>query len=63
MEWNNKRILLNGTFVTDDEFALEELKMASSNKQKFFGVHPKHGITWQYDISVADTDNPKKKGE
>jgi len=51
-DWNNKEILTNGTFVTDDDYALEVLKMASSPKQWFFGVHKDHGITWRYKVDL-----------
>lgn len=50
MEWNNKTIFINGTTVDGDEFALEKMGLESSQAQWLFGVHPRHRITWSYQL-------------
>lgn len=50
--WNNFVIIGNGTLVSDDDFALEQLGMASRPAQQVFGVHPEHGITWRYTLKL-----------
>ena len=47
------RIISNGSLVSDDDFALEQLGMASSPAQVVFGVHPEHGITWRYELDLS----------
>jgi len=47
-------VLVNGSFVGADEFALRKLKRASAPKQLVFGLHEKHGITWRYQIQLSD---------
>ena len=51
--WNNFEIIGNGSLVSDDEFALRELGMASMPAQQVFGVHPEHGITWKYTLRLS----------
>ena len=50
IRWSQKRIFTNGTFVDGDEFALENLGLESSQSQWLFGIHPKRGTTWDYEI-------------
>ena len=50
IRWSQKRIFSNGTFVAGDQFALEMLGLESSQSQWLFGVHPKRGTTWDYEI-------------
>ena len=50
IQWNNKIILINGTTVDGDEFALEKMGLESSQCQWLFGIHPRQGITWSYEI-------------
>lgn len=52
IRWNNKIILTNGTLVDGDEFALEKMGLESSQCQWFFGVHPRQGLTWSYEIHL-----------
>lgn len=46
------RIMLSGTAVSDDEFAIECLGVDGERKMNFFGVHPDHPITWQYKLNL-----------
>jgi len=50
LRWSQKRIFTNGTLIDGDEFALENLGLESSQSQWLFGVHPKRGTTWDYEI-------------
>lgn len=47
------KIVSNGSLVSDDDFALEQLGMASSPAQVVFGVHPEHGMTWKYELDLS----------
>ena len=49
---NDTRILLSGTAVSDDDWAIECLGVDGSRKTNFFGVHPDHPITWQYRLDI-----------
>jgi len=50
--WNDFEIIGNGTLVSDDDFGLEQLGMASTPAQQVFGVHPEHGVTWRYTLNL-----------
>jgi hypothetical protein len=50
--WNNFQIIGNGCYPTGDTFAMDQLGMASLPVQQVFGVHPEHGITWDYWINL-----------
>ena len=51
IRWNEKYVLTNGTMASGDEFALEVLGLESSECQWLFGIHPKHKITWRYEVN------------
>jgi len=53
-EWstNNGKIIVNGSFIGPDIFALKNLQRSSRAEQKIFGIHDKRGITWRYDIDL-----------
>lgn len=51
LQWNNKTVFTNGTTVDGDEFALEFLGLESSQSQWCFGIHPRRGLTWSYQLS------------
>jgi len=51
--WNDIRILMNGTFLTDDDFSQKRLGLKSATKFWFFGVSEERPITWSYLIDVA----------
>ena len=50
--FNNIVYYCNGSFVTDDPFAEENIGVASVPEQLFFFVHKKHGVTGRYPISL-----------
>ncbi len=52
INWNDMRILVNGCFVSDDQWVLKKIGMSSSTVQLTFGVHPRQGITWMYQIKL-----------
>ena len=41
-----------GTLVSDDDWALKKLGVSSSPRQFLCGFHPRHGMTWQYQLDV-----------
>ena len=51
--WNDIRVLLNGTFVTDDDFAQKRLGMKTVSKFWFFGVSEERAMTWSYLLDLA----------
>jgi predicted phosphodiesterase len=52
MRFNQLSIFVNGSFVTDDEYAEEHIGVASVPEQLLLGVHPKKGISWRYVLSL-----------
>lgn len=46
--FNQINIYVNGSFITDDEFAEEKLGVSSVPEQLLLGVHPTYGVTWRY---------------
>lgn len=52
LNWQDSEIIMNGTFVSDDQWVLQKLGMGTSPKQVLFGVHPKQGITFRYLIKL-----------
>jgi len=51
--WNDLRILMNGTFLSDDDFSQKRLGLRPATKFWFFGVSEERPITWSYLIDVA----------
>ena len=49
-EWNNTEVIMNGTFVTDDAYALKKIGMGGSPRQVLFSVHPKWGVVFMRKI-------------
>lgn len=47
------RYLINGAWFVDDEFAMAANFTPSRPFQLFFGVHPTHGRSWQYDLNIT----------
>lgn len=43
---------VNGSWVTDDEFAEEKMGIGSEAEQAIFGVHPEQGRTWSYPLYI-----------
>lgn len=48
--WSSKKLFTNGTTGSGDDFALEFIGLESSETQWLFGIHPKRGVTWQYEL-------------
>ena len=46
MDWNDKNFVINGTFVTDDEWVQHNLGLDGSCCQVLMSVHPRKGITF-----------------
>jgi len=51
-DWNDVELICNGCFVSDDQFTVEQLGMASKTRQVVFGVHPRKGITFRYKVNL-----------
>ncbi len=49
--------------VTGDEWALEVVGRASKPIQLCFGIHPRYGRTWEYQLYTDDSCLPKPMGE
>lgn len=54
------RYLINGAWFTDDEYAMVSNFSPCRPFQLFFGVHPKHGKSWSYDLNLHNA--PSLKG-
>ena len=52
LRFNNVVIICNGSFITDDPYAEENLGVASVPEQSIMGVHPKHGVSWHYILNL-----------
>lgn len=52
IDWNEVEIFVNGCFVSDDQWVLKKLGLASSTTQITFGVHPRKGVTWRYKVRL-----------
>jgi predicted phosphodiesterase len=52
MDVNGTRLLLTGTLVTDDQWALQTLGLNSANRWHLFGVGDKRAITWRFDLDL-----------
>jgi hypothetical protein len=49
---NHGRLLINGSFVGPDIYALKNLQSSSKAEQKIFGIHDNRGITWSYNLDL-----------
>jgi hypothetical protein len=49
---HNGRILMNGCFVGGDVYSLSNAMPGNIAEQKLFGIHPKIGITWTYNVNL-----------
>jgi len=41
-----------GTMVSDDDWSIKKLGVSSSPRQFLCGFHPRHGMTWRYQLDV-----------
>lgn len=46
------KVLINGSFMGGDMYSLRDLGKGDVAEQKIFGIHPKKGITWGYNINL-----------
>jgi len=46
------KALMNGSFVGSDVYSLSNNMPGNKPEQKLFGIHPKRGITWTYNINL-----------
>jgi hypothetical protein len=51
--FNQVLYTVNGSFVTDDEFAEEKMGVGSEPEQAIFGIHPERGWTWSYPLQLV----------
>ena len=51
-DFNNLEFLTNGSFKSDDQYALSKMGMGNAPCQVTFGVSAKRGITWHYKVQV-----------
>ena len=47
------KLMINGSFIGPDVYAMKTVHAASRPEQKIFGIHNKRGITWSYDIDLS----------
>jgi len=52
------KLFVNGSFVSDDPFALKVMGTSSIPCQWTFGVHAKHGVTWAYSLTLDERYSP-----
>jgi hypothetical protein len=49
---HNGKALVNGSFVGADVHSLSNYMPGCKAEQKLFGIHPKIGITWTYNVNL-----------
>lgn len=47
------KMFINGALVGGDPYSIGAVSAASDPVQMFFGVHPRRGITWQWEINSS----------
>jgi len=52
MRWNDLTIFVNGSWITDDEYAEEQLGVASVPEQLLLGIHPVYGVSFRHVIKL-----------
>jgi hypothetical protein len=62
IETNTGRIIVNGSWVGGDVHSLKHMQSSSRPSQKVFGIHPKRGITWQYQVDLRGDDEGVVEG-
>lgn len=53
MTSNFGKMIINGSFVGSDVYALKNLHKYSRPEQKIFGINNSHGVTWRYDLDLG----------
>lgn len=59
--WSSTKLLINGSLVTDDPYALEVMGASSIPTHWTFGVHKSRGLTWLYSLILDDKFLPNKR--
>lgn len=49
---NRGRVIINGSFVGGDIYSMQNMHCTSRPEQVIFGVHPRRGVTWKYNINL-----------
>jgi hypothetical protein len=57
MDWNNTEIIINGCFISEDQWVLKVIGMTTSPAQIMFGCHPRKGISWYYKLKLRGGKN------
>lgn len=52
MDWNQVEVIVNGCFISEDQWVLKVIGMSTSPAQVLFGVHPRKGITFFYKLKL-----------
>ena len=52
IETSMGRVVMNGSLVGADIYALHQMRAACKPTQTIFGVNPKHGMTWRYPLDL-----------
>lgn len=52
---NFGKMIINGSFVGADVYAIKNLHKYSRPEQKIFGINNSHGVTWRYDLDLGHT--------
>lgn len=47
------KALMNGSFVGADVYSLSNCMPGALAEQKLFGIHPRRGITWTYNVNLS----------
>jgi hypothetical protein len=50
--FNDIEIFVNGSFVTDDEYAERSMGVCSYPEQLLIGIHSEHGISWRFNLHL-----------
>ncbi|MFA5376522.1 MAG: hypothetical protein WC455_12320 [Dehalococcoidia bacterium] len=56
------KMLINGSVMGGDEYSLGKLYTTSAARQVFCGLHPRTGITWEYNLTLQDAEKTVKAG-
>lgn len=52
MDWNHTEYIINGCFVSEDQWVLKVIGMSTSPAQVLFGVHPRKGVSFYYKLKL-----------
>ncbi len=52
LQTTGSKVIMNGSFMGGDMYSIRDLRRCDRAIQKIFGIHPKKGITWSYDLQL-----------